>query len=256
MRIVVIGLLTTIVVYILVGTLLFFRQNKMIYFPDNQDFEKCIGFANAQKIDANGTRAYFKENSKTLVVFYHGNAGSACDRTYIKDVIEKHGLSFLIVEYAGYSNDQRDPSKELLLKDAENMANFIEKQNFEKVLLVGESLGGAIAAHHANVGKHDKILLLTPFDSLAAVAKDAFPLFPTQMLMKENYNNVEMLQDKDNVWIVHGTEDEIIPQQHAKKLFESLKGENNQYFQITGAGHNNIFNFDETQKVLSNFLSQ
>lgn len=240
--------------YALFGVVLFLQQKSFIYFPTNQDFDNCPGFSDAEKINKNGTRAYFKNNSDTLVVFYHGNAGSACDRVYIKSVIESAGHSYIIVEYAGYSADKRDPGKELLFQDVENISQFIEEKGFEKVLLLSESIGGAMAAHHTNVGRYEGALLISPFDSLGAVAYESFPFYPVKWLLTENYDNVEMLHDKKNIWIAHGVEDDIIPIEHSKKLFESIQGESKRYFEIEGAGHNDILGNKETGKIVDEFL--
>ena len=253
-KIIITPILLILLVYVLFGVLLFLGQKRFIYYPTNRDFDNCPGFADAEKINQNGTRAYFQKNSDTLVVFYHGNAGSACGRTYMKRMIENAGHSYLIVEYAGYSGDQRSPSRELLFRDAENMAEFIEEKNFQKVLLVGESIGGSVAAHHAEMGRYDAMLLIAPFDSMRAVAQNAFPLYPAKWLLMEDYDNVEMLRDKDNIWIMHGTNDNVIPMKHSEKLFESIESKDKKYFEISGAGHNDILDFEKTVKVIKDFL--
>lgn len=243
-----------LMIYLGLGLILYLQQNKIIYYPTNQDFDKCSSFDDAEKLRLDGTRAYYKSISSTLVIFYHGNAGSACDRTYIKRLIETAGHSYLIVEYAGYSNDNRRPSKDLLLKDAENVAKFVGQQDFERVLVMGESLGSAIAAHHANVGKYDAMLLITPFDSISGVAQRAYPFYPVKRLLKEDYDNMQLLKDKNNVWIVHGTNDKVIPMEHSRILFESLQGQGNQYHEIPGAAHNDLFGFGETIKIINKFI--
>ncbi|MFC1756459.1 hypothetical protein ACFLY1_00730, partial [Patescibacteria group bacterium] len=73
------------------------------------DFKSCTFFQDSQKINIGGTRAYYKENSKKLILFYHGNAGSACDRSFLRDEFQKLGYSYIFVEYTGYSNDSRKP---------------------------------------------------------------------------------------------------------------------------------------------------
>ncbi len=243
-------------IYVFFGAILFFRQREFVYYPTTRDFEKCAGFKDAEKLHVNGTRAYFKYNSDTLAVFYHGNAGSACGRTYIKKMIEDAGHSFLIVEYAGYSNDNKKPREELLLQDVRNMVEFIKGKNFKKVLLIGESIGGSLAAFHAVEDSYDRMLLISPFDTLGSVAQDAFPLYPARMLVMENYNNIELLQGKENVWIMHGTEDEIIKIDRSKKLYKTINGKNNRYIEIDGAGHNDIFEFQQAIKIVNQFLQK
>jgi uncharacterized protein len=258
MKKITIGLLIVLVIYLVGGISLVLQQRNFIYYPDGREFGKCPQLADTEKIDANGTKAYFKDNSgssDTVVVFYHGNMGSACDRAYIKDLVGQAGHSSLLVEYAGYSGDPRQPTKDLLFQDAENVAEFVGEKGFGHVLLMGESLGGAVASHHAKVGKFDSLLLITPFDSLGAVAQKKFPIYPVSRLLKDDYDNVEELQGLGNIWIVHGTKDPVIPKENADRLFESISGENKKFFAIEGAEHNDILTFDETKKVLEDFLS-
>ncbi|MEA1925694.1 MAG: hypothetical protein U9M90_00405 [Patescibacteria group bacterium] len=243
-------------IYVFFGAILFFRQREFVYYPTMRDFEKCAGFKDAEKLNINGTRAYFKRNSDTLAVFYHGNAGSACGRTYIKKMIENAGHSFLIVEYAGYSNDDKKPKEELLLQDVRNMVDFIKGENFNKVLLIGESIGGSLSAFHASEGSYDRMLLISPFDTLGSVAQDAFPLYPAKMLVMEDYDNIKLLQGKENIWIIHGTEDEIIRIDRSKRLYGSIGGENNRYIEINGAGHNDMFEFQQTTEIINRFLQK
>ena len=89
----------------------------MIYYPDNQDFYGCEGFKDYEKINFNGTRFYLFEQSDSVLVYYHGNAGSACDRSFLKDIFEQSNHTLVFVEYAGYSNDTKKPSVVLFLKD-------------------------------------------------------------------------------------------------------------------------------------------
>ena len=243
-------------IYVFFGAILFFRQREFIYYPTTRDFEKCAGFKDAEKLNINGTRAYFKHNSDTLAVFYHGNAGSACGRTYIKKMVENAGHSFLIVEYAGYSNDKKKPKEELLLQDVRNMVEFIEGREFNEVLLIGESIGGSLAAFHASKSPYDRMLLISPFDTLGSVAQDAFPLYPAKMLVMENYDNMELLQGKENIWIIHGTKDEIIKIDRSKRLYGAMNGKNNRYIEIDGAGHNDIFQFQQAIRTINQFLQK
>lgn len=82
-------IIAMIITYFLVGLYLFFFQKSMIYFPNDQDFESCTGFKDYEKINHNGTRFYLKQISDQAIIYYHGNAGSACDRSFIKDLFEQ-----------------------------------------------------------------------------------------------------------------------------------------------------------------------
>lgn len=249
----------TIAIYVVFGAVLFIFQKNYVYFPDNQDFISCSEFADSEKLNLDGTRVYYKKNSEKLAIFYHGNAGSACGRAYIKNQFQKLGLSYLIVEYAGYSGDTQKPSKKLLMKDVENVNKFIANREFTEIILVGESLGASLAVYHSSIFDVDKLLLISPFYQMVDIAKRSYGvIYPISLMLTEDYSNSEWMNISQarSVEIIHGDADEIIPIEHSKKLFEEIKIKNKKFVEIVGAHHNNMFEFEETYLSIGEFLSK
>lgn len=245
-------------VYVVLGLYLYMFQKSFIYYPDKQDFNKCVGFEDSEKLNLNGTRAYYKKNSDKLVIFYHGNAGSTCNRSYLKKEFEKINLSYLFVEYAGYSNDTVKPSKNLLLKDVVNVTEFLSDKNYSEVIVMGESLGTALATYHSTLQRVDKLLLISPFYQMADIAKNSFGIYPIKLILRENYESNEWIKKSmtNNIRIIHGSNDEIIPIEQAKKLYEEINIKNKEFIEVNGAGHNDIYNFSETNKTMIDFLTK
>lgn len=235
-------------------------HRSMIYHPNliKSDFYDCLAFEDGEKINTNGTRAYYKNISDRIIVVYNGNAGSACDRSYLKSIFEEHEYSYLFVEYAGYGGDDKKPSRELLFKDAENIISFLKEKNYIEIVLFAESIGSGVASYHATLMSVDKMLFIAPFDSLINVAKTKFPVYPIFILekfSKENYDNLVLLLGYEGeLRIIHGTKDKIIPFKHGKALFENINIANKKFIAIDGAGHNDIYNFERTWKSISDFL--
>jgi len=249
-------LIAAISFYVILGLLLYFYQNKLIYHATKQDFDSCNGFNDAEKINHNGTRFYYKYNSERLAIFYHGNAGSACDRSFFKNVLEKMNYSYMFVEYAGYSNDFRTPSKNLLVKDAENINDFVKTKNFSKTVLIGESLGTGIAAYHSSLGDAEKMILIAPFESIKSLAKIHYPIYPS-FLVVEDYDNLRYLNNFNNsILIIHGTDDTIIPLKYNKSLFRNIKSGNKKFVEIKNAGHNDLYEHEEVFDSIMEFLKE
>ncbi len=89
--------------YLFFCTFLFINQKSMIYFPNNQDFEKCEWFQDYKRINYNWTRFFLKEKWKDIIVDYHWNAWSVCYKENIINLFETLNYSILIVEYAWYT---------------------------------------------------------------------------------------------------------------------------------------------------------
>lgn len=251
-------LIIALTVVLIFSVFMFFNQEKFIYFPDDQDFDNCPGFADSEKVSVSGTRMYYLEDkeSETILVYYHGNAGSVCDRAFVKDRLKDAGNSLLFVEYTGYSGDTRKPSKNLILQDVKNAKEFISQSGHEKIVLMGTSLGSAISTYHQTLQEPEKLILLSPFDSLSEVGKIHYPFLPIRLLLREEYDTAEWLRDyTGEIMIIHGTQDEIIPIKLSKRLYNLVPSHNKNYITVKGATHNNLLHQPEVWEAVIDFLN-
>lgn len=250
-------ILPLFIIYILLGLFLFIFQNFLIYYPDGQDFFDCPVLSHYEPVVFNETRFYYKnQSSKSVVVYYHGNAGSACDRGIFRETFEKTGHSVIFAEYAGYSGERRRPSEELILTDAKNINKFIDSKEYEKIILYGQSIGSGPAAYHSNISeKVDVIALTAPFSKLSDVAGSKFPIYPVEFLLREEYNNIELLKGYEGrILIFHGEKDNVVPKRFSKKLYESLQTDEARYVLIGDKGHNNIWESQKFKSILVEFM--
>lgn len=236
---------------------MFICQKRFIHYPNNQDFNSCTNFKDSEKLNIDGTRIYYKENSEKLIIFYHGNAGSVCDRIYLKERFEKLNLSYIFVEYAGYSNESRTPSKALLMKDVLNVNRFVIDKKFSKITIMGESLGTALATYQSTILTVDKLLLISPFFSIEDLVKKDFKIYPISLILTENYNNARWVKKSKakNIEIIHGREDEIIPIEQSRKLYQEINITNKKIIEVDRAHHNDIYSFNETENNINQFLN-
>ncbi len=246
-------------VYVGFGFVLTVFQKNFIYAPSDQDFDACPQFADSERIDLNGTRAYYKRgDARRVVILYHGNGGSACDRAYWEDFVLPTGFSSIIVEYTGYANDDRSPSIGLLLRDAEHVHAFAREQGFTDVIVAGESLGTSIAIYHSTLGDTEKLLLVSPFYSLNSIAEKMYPMYPISLLSTENFDSSGWMRNTRvrRVMMIHGSEDEMHPIAASRKLFDETGIADKRFVEVPHAHHNDIFDFPETRASIRTFLSE
>jgi pimeloyl-ACP methyl ester carboxylesterase len=232
-------------------------QKNFIYAPSDQDFDACPHFTESEKINVNGTRVYYvKRDAQHVVILYHGNGGSACDRAYWKDFVEPTNSSLMIVEYAGYSNDDANPSMELILKDVERVHDFVNAEGFTDVVAAGESLGTSLAIYHSTLGDMARLLLISPFYSLNSVAQGMYPMYPISLLSTQNFDSSGWMRKTQarKVMMIHGSEDEMHPIVEAKKLFSEIGVADKEFVEVPGAHHNDIYDFDETVRSIRAIL--
>ncbi len=241
-----------VIAYFIGGLLIYLNQHKEVYYPDESDFYSCDGFEDIEKIEHKGTRMYYKENSDKLVIYYHSNSGSACDDAFLKDVFKDY--SYIFVEYRGYANDDRRPSKNLILKDVENVNDFIKTIDYSKLVIGGYSLGTGPASYHTMLAEVDSIFLLAPYKSVADLAKRRAKFYPISIILTENYDNELYLKDyKGELMIIHGTEDVRIPIEFGMQLFDSVHSENKEFVEVK-AGHGDVFDNKEVLDKIKGFI--
>ena len=246
-----------VVFYVVYGIFLTVRQESIIYQPSPQDFSTCPNLVQAEKITHGGTRMYFKDNGPRVAVLYHGNFGSACDRAFIAGLFEQAGYSYLLPEYAGYSNDNGKPSHERIKKDVEHAVDFLRTRNFSEVVVVGESVGDRFASYHASLLPPKKLLLISSFTTLVDIAREAFWFYPISLLVRDEFDNAHLLEDfQKEVVLLHGDKDDIIPLALGQKLFAQLTTPHKKMILIPGAGHNDLFAFPETYQAIDDFLKE
>ncbi len=246
-----------VLVYFGFGAYLFFNQRNLLYFPALGDREACEAFmrTGVEKIVQNGTTLYYKKNGETIVVFYHGNGGTACDRKFLADEFDHNNLSYLFVEYAGYADD-RETTKENIFQDVRNADDFLRTISYEKLAFLSESIGAGPLTYHTIRRSPEKIALITPYTRISDIAKAHFPysLFPATLLVRDDFNTVQLDEFRGESLIIHGTADEIIPFELGKRLYERIPSEKKESFFVSGATHNMVLNAPGVMESLLSFL--
>jgi pimeloyl-ACP methyl ester carboxylesterase len=179
-------------------------------------------------------------NIKGTVAVFHGNAGTAADRAYYVKALGSIGYRVILAEYPGYGQREGQLGEKPFVNDAQATVRLISETYGGPLFLLGESLGCAVVAGAAKDPslRIDGILLITPWDTLLAVAKSLYPWFPVRLLMKDKYDSVDNLKSfQERIAVVGAERDEILPIRHAVALYQSLTG-SKKMWTIKGAGHN------------------
>lgn len=252
----------TLLSYVIFVIFVYFRQDTMLYFPDQTPFAECAELINVAHVNMGGTRGYFFQNgtSTKLAVLYHGNGGRACERAFYRTAIEHAGYSWLIVEYTGYAGDMdsrgnmKTPNTESILRDVEHVREWVEARQPETLAIIGESIGSGLASYHALLQSPDSLILLAPFDRLSLIAQRYHPFLPVQYILHTDFDNIFWAAHAKRVLIVHGDADTIVPISHAKNLFSQLPQQKKEFLTLPGVDHNESFAIGKTQYAILQFL--
>lgn len=105
------------------------------------------------------------------------------------------------------------------------------------IVLMGESLGTAIATVLA--GAHDSAALVldSPFSSAVDLAAMHYWMLPTRWLLRDRYRSDLAIGDVHApVFVAHGDKDDIVPIILAQRLFD-LANEPKTFLCVAGGGH-------------------
>jgi pimeloyl-ACP methyl ester carboxylesterase len=175
----------------------------------------------------------------TAIVF-HGNAGHAGHRAFYAQALTPLGWRVILAEYPGYGPRAGKPGERSLVDDASETVVLAHRQYREPLLLIGESLGAAVAAAAAQL-QHERtagLLLITPWDRLAHVASHHYPWLPVKWLLRDRYDTAARLARFDRpVVVAVAGQDSIVPARFGAALHAALRGPKH-LIQIDGAGHN------------------
>ena len=245
-----------LLVYFGLGLVLFIFQNKYIYYPDKTDFQNCPFFKEAAKISFGSSRGYLTKRSlEKVIIFYHGNAGTACDRDYLDSSFAEQNYSTFFIEYSGYAEKENNPSMSKLLKNVDDTIGFLKTQNFRDIVVVGESVGVGPAAYHASRSDINKLILITAYNNLASVAFSHYPVYPMNLLLLNNFTpDTWLAYYKGSVSIILAENDEVIPNKLGQKLYESIPSEFKIIYIVKNAGHNSIYEKDDFYTSLKTVL--
>ncbi|UJH67268.1 alpha/beta hydrolase [Allomuricauda sp. SCSIO 65647] len=240
--------------FILLMAMLTYFQEKLIFLPTKlpQDFNYAFeeDFEEFFLTNTDGARLnalHFKaKNPRGLILYFHGNAGDLSRWGEIASYFVSKQYDIIVMDYRTYGKSTGKLSERALYGDAQLFYDYAKKSHDEKdIILYGRSLGSAMATYLCSQNQPKKLILETPFYSLAEVAKERFPFLPVQSLMRYGFPSYRYMKDaKCPVFIFHGTDDGVVPYESGKRLFEYVPTETKYFFTIEGGGHNNLIEFD------------
>lgn len=240
---------TLFIGYAILCIAIFVFQRKLLYLPDKQFISEKLALSSnliywqSDQKDFQGFISSKKEDKakKTIIVF-HGNAGSAYDRSFYVNALSNKNLRVILAEYPGYGGRAGKPSEKVLVNDALKTIKLAYQKYKTPLFIWGESLGAAVTSavvKKARVPIQGLVLFL-PWDSLANVAQTHYWYLPARWLVLDKYKSIENLKEfKGNIAVVLAQKDEVIPIKHGKKLYDSIRT-NKKLWVFENSRHNNV----------------
>jgi pimeloyl-ACP methyl ester carboxylesterase len=229
-------------VYLAQDALIFYRQP----LPDARRAELARRFPAAQEVflqakDGARLQAWHVKAGSPMVIYFGGNAEDPS--WMLEELRNAPGPSWLIVNYRGYGLSEGSPGETALVSDALEWFDYamtLPGTGPKRTFAFGRSLGSGVAAALAAQRPLAGLVLVTPYDSLAAVAKRYYWYLPVDLLLKHRFDSVALAPAlKQPLLCLIAGRDEVIPPVHGERLFEAWGGPKRKVL-LQEAGHNSI----------------
>jgi hypothetical protein len=253
-----------LVVYLAQDSLIFYRQP----LPEARRAELARRFPAVQDVflrARDGTRLHAwhakapgagSENAP-LVLYFGGNAEEVS--WMLESLGEAPGVSWLLVDYRGYGLSGGSPGETAMVSDAIEWLDYAIKipgVNPARVFAFGRSLGSGVAVALAAQRPLAGLILATPFDSLAAVAKRYYWYLPVDFLLKHRFDSIARAPLlKQPLLCLIAERDEVIPPVHGERLFDAWGGAKRRVV-LQDAGHNSTDAHPMFWPAIRGFLAQ
>jgi fermentation-respiration switch protein FrsA (DUF1100 family) len=200
--------------------------------------------------------------AKTTILWLHGNGGNISHRVgRIHRFHHALKANILIIDYRGYGRSGGKVSEKGTYLDAMAAYDYLLTRSDvdpARIVSFGSSLGAAVAVELSLQRKVQGVILESPFASIREMARVAVPWLPVGWLITTRYDNLSKIgRLKIPILILHGNQDETVPFEQGRKLFEAAR-EPKRFYTIAGAGHNNtdLVGGPPYLQAISEFIAQ
>jgi fermentation-respiration switch protein FrsA (DUF1100 family) len=173
----------------------------------------------------------------------HGNGGNISHRLGWIQILRDLNAHILIVDYRGYGRSEGKPFEKGLYRDALAAYRWLSMERSSdksRFILLGESLGGAVAVELAGRVPVDGLVLQSTFTSAWDMAKTIMPVGLLQPFTGVRFDSASIIPAVQCPKLfVHGNQDDIVPFRLGRKLFE-LAPPPKEFYEVSGAGHNDL----------------
>lgn len=263
------AVLVAFAAYALLHALLYLAQDRMIFLrqplPDEVRTALHQALPGAEEMvlpTADGQRLHGwlvpnggANRRAPALIYFGGNAEEVSPLAL--QAVQLPGISFVVFNYRGYGLSTGEPSERALFDDALAIYDRIAslpQVDAKRIVVMGRSLGSGVATYLASRRPVAAVVLVTPYDSMAAVARTHYPFLLTGLLLRHTFDSVARARtiDAPMLALIAGA-DTIVPPERGAALARAWRGPATPVV-LPGAGHNEISLHPAYWKTIREFL--
>ncbi len=229
--------------------LLYVGQRSLQYFPERiRTSPAAAGLPEAEEIaldTSDGERVLVwhipPRGEKPVLLYFHGNGGSLAWRVDRLRALTADGTGLVALSYRGYGGSSGRPTETGLIEDALAAYAFAAaRYPAGRIALWGESLGSGVAVALAAERPVARMVLESPFTSVADIGAQVYWFVPVRLLIKDSFrSDLRIGKVTAPVLVLHGERDSLVPIALGERLYALIKAPK-RFVRFPGAGHNEL----------------
>ena len=224
---------------------LLYDPHRLLFKPDAQDI--------AIPAEGGALHGWVVDPGKPEALIYFGGKGESVERDVEFFRAELPTYSVYLVPYRGYGPNAGEPTEAGLFADSLAVYAWVHAKH-PHVCVMGRSLGTGIATWVASKRDVDRLVLVTPYDSILNIARERYPIFPVALFLKDRYESWLYAESvKADVLVVLADGDEVIPRAHSDALMTHF-GVKPEVVVVPHAGHNNLNHSTVYAQAIERFM--
>lgn len=233
--------------------LLYSQQRAMLYHPTAAG--DAMGAQEVSlPVDGAVLRLHVREQAGPRALIYFGGNGEYVARNMEWLPQALPGTALYLVNYRGYAGSTGTPTEAALFADALRVYDEVAKLH-PQVSIIGRSLGSGVAAYLASERPVQKLVLVTPYDSILNVARGRYPWVPVSLVLQDRYESVTRAPRITAPTLALLAEtDTTIPRASSEALLAAFTPGRAQSVVIPGSDHNSIWGAPLYREKVTEFL--
>ncbi|HWB01335.1 MAG TPA: alpha/beta hydrolase [Pirellulales bacterium] len=196
-----------------------------------------------------GKAAMAGDEPRPTVLFFYGNGMCLAASQDLAEWFRALGFDVLVPEYVGYGMSDGEPSEPGCYATADAAYDWLIARGVDpqRLIVVGWSLGGAVAIDLAARKPVAGLMVLSAFTSLVEMAKAHYAFLPVERLLKHRFESETKISQVHCPTVIgYGDADTLVPGEMSQRLAKAAGG-TVELFRVAGASHNDFFSKAQRQ---------
>lgn len=239
--------------YLLVLAYLYFFQRTLLFHPTHES-RALEGFYLETPVGRIRIEIRNPGREKALIYFPGNSEHWWEDPDDLAKLLPEHTIYF--PHYPGYGASDGKPSQKAFYTMAAALYDRIAPRH-GAIDLIGRSLGTGVALYLASLRPVRRLVLITPYDSIASLGAERYRIFPVRAFIKDPFESLPYAPKITvPVLVLLAEHDRVIPHGHSRRLLNAMSRTRSEVHTLPGTRHGDIIESPLYPKLLRRFLEE